>query len=248
MQKNRVSRTPAAGEPTPSPAAPGKKRLTSRAVVPAAAGPAGQDVRRARGRPRKTPGELDDGNRRRQIIDGAARLFRTKGFAAASTRDIAAAAGMRSGSPFYHFESKSALLYVVMEEGMAHAAQSQHTALDRLPADASPRDRLRALVRSHFEILLGPDSDFIPVMLYEWRSLTAEQRQGIASIKDGYEAQWMPVLQALSDSGALRAEPALARLFIFGALNWAVQWFSPQRGKSLDALTAQALLLFIGEA
>ncbi|NML84109.1 MAG: TetR/AcrR family transcriptional regulator, partial [Polaromonas sp.] len=34
---------------------------------------------------------------------------------------------------------------------------------------------------------------------------------------------------------------------IFGALNWAVQWFSPQGGKSLDALTAQALLLFIGE-
>jgi AcrR family transcriptional regulator len=248
MQKNRLSRPPAAVEPTPSPAGAGKKRLTARAVVAAAAGPAGQDERRARGRPRKTPGELDDGNRRRQIIDGAARLFRTKGFAAASTRDIAAAAGMRSGSPFYHFESKSALLYVVMEEGMAHAAQSQQAALDRLAADASPRDRLRALVRSHFEILLGPDSDFIPVMLYEWRSLTAEQRQGIASIKDGYEAQWMPVLQALSDGGALQAEPALARLFIFGALNWAVQWFSPQRGKSIDELTAQALLLFIGEA
>ena len=226
MQKNRSSRSAAADELTPS-------------LLP---------LRRGRGRPRKTPGELDDGNRRRQIIDGAARLFRSKGFDAASTRDIAAAAGMRSGSPFYHFESKSALLYVVMEEGMAHAAKSQQAALDRLPADASPRQQLRALVRSHFETLLGPQSDFIPVMLYEWRSLTAGQRQGIASIKDGYEAQWMPVLQALSDSGVLRAEPAVARLFIFGALNWAVQWFSPKGGKSIDELAAQALLLFIGEA
>ena len=226
MQKNRSSRSAAADELTPS-------------LLP---------LRRGRGRPRKAPGELDDGNRRRQIIDGAARLFRSKGFDAASTRDIAAAAGMRSGSPFYHFESKSALLYVVMEEGMAHAAKSQQAALDRLPADASPRQQLRALVRSHFETLLGPQSDFIPVMLYEWRSLTAGQRQGIASIKDGYEAQWMPVLQALSDSGVLRAEPAVARLFIFGALNWAVQWFSPQGGKSIDELAAQALLLFIGEA
>jgi AcrR family transcriptional regulator len=39
-----------------------------------------------------------------------ARLFRRKGFDATSTRDIAAAAGMQSGSPFYHFKSKQALL------------------------------------------------------------------------------------------------------------------------------------------
>ena len=36
--------------------------------------------------------ELDDGNRRRALIEGAARLFRTQGFDATSTRDIAAAA------------------------------------------------------------------------------------------------------------------------------------------------------------
>lgn len=236
MQKSRLSFSSAADA------------LTSSFLPPPSAAPEGPAEPRGRGRPRKTPGELDDGNRRRQIIDGAARLFRSKGFAAASTRDIAAAAGMRSGSPFYHFESKSALLYVVMQEGMTHAAESQQAALDRLSADATPREQLCALVRSHFETLLGPRSDFIPVMLYEWRSLTAEQRERIAAIKDAYEAQWMPVLSALSRSGALRAEPALARLFIFGALNWTVQWFNPQGGKSIDELSAQALLLFTGEA
>lgn len=244
MKKTSLNRLPSAGVAKPASRRPSRASAVLLGLtLPVEAG----ETHRARGRPRKTPGELDDGNRRRLIIDGAARLFRSKGFAAASTREIAAAAGMRSGSPFYHFKSKSALLYVVMEEGMAQAAKSQQAALDLLPADASPRARLRSLVRSHFEILLGPDSDFIPVMLYEWRSLTAGQRLGIANIKDGYEAQWMPVLQALSDSGTLRAEPAVARLLIFGALNWAVQWFSPHGGKSLDALTAQALLLFIGE-
>jgi AcrR family transcriptional regulator len=181
------------------------------------------------------------------LLEAAARLFRTKGFAAASTRDIASAAGMNNGSPFYHFKSKSALLYLVMEEGMAHAAKTQQEALGRLAVDASPKERLGALIRNHFEILLGPGSDFIPVMLYEWRSLTAEQRQGISSIKDRYEAQWMPALQALFDGGALRADPAVARLFIFGALNWAVQWFNPNGAHSLDELTTQALALFAGD-
>ena len=202
-------------------------------------------TRRPRGRPRKTAEELDDGNRRRKLMDGAAKLFRTQGFAATSTRDIAAAAGMHSGSPFYHFESKSALLYAVMSEGMTMAAESQQQALEALPVRATPREQLHTLIRHHFEILLGPRSSFIPVMLYEWRSLTPAQRKGIARIKDSYEATWMPVLEALAQQGALQAEPGVARLFIFGALNWAVQWFSPKKGKSLDALTDEALALFI---
>ena len=201
-----------------------------------------------RGRPLKNPADADEGNRRRQLIDGAARLFRSQGFSATSTRDIAAAAGMRSGSPFYHFESKSALLYVVMEEGMEQALASQALALSALPADASARTRLHALVRHHFEVLLGPRADFIPVMLYEWRSLTPEQRLRIASIKDSYEAEWVPVLQALHASGELRADPRAARMFIFGALNWSVQWFSARGALSLDELATQALCLFVGEA
>ena len=202
--------------------------------------------RRARGRPRKLPDARDEGNRRRELLRGAARLFRSRGFAAVSTRDIAAAAGMQSGSPFYHFESKSALLHAVMHEGMEHAVRSQQAALEGERADALPQERLAALVRHHFEILFGPEGDFIPVMLYEWRSLTPEQRHSIARLKTVYEAPWMPVLQALHQQGRLCTAPPLARLFILGALNWAVQWYRPDGPLSLDALAQQALALFLG--
>ncbi len=243
-----VPRTSAiAPTPKKTPARPRSKAVASSSAhsAPNATPAETTATRRPRGRPRKTAEELDDGNRRRKLMDGAAKLFRTQGFAATSTRDIAAAAGMHSGSPFYHFESKSALLYAVMSEGMTMATQSQQQALDALPAKATPSEQLHTLIRHHFEILLGPRSSFIPVMLYEWRSLTPAQRKGIARIKDSYEAAWMPALEALVQQGALQAEPGVARLFIFGALNWAVQWFSPKKGKSLDALTDEALALFI---
>ena len=222
----------------PAPAAP-LSSVDTGAVAPAA---------RPRGRPRKEAADLDEGNRRRLVIDNAARLFRTQGFDATSTRDIAAAAGMRSGSPFYHFESKNALLYVVMQEGMAQAMYSQHAALAALPPGAPAREQLRALVRSHFGVLLGPHADFIPVMLFEWRALNTVQRLGIAQLKDAYESEWIPVLQALHASGALKADPTTARLFIFGALNWSVQWFSARGALSIDGLTEQALALFVGDA
>ena len=201
-----------------------------------------------RGRPPNTAAERDEGNRRQSLIGAAARLFRTKGFDATSTRDIAAAADMQSGSPFYFFQSKQALLHAVMQEGMARVEGRQAAALKGLGARAPAQDQLRTLVRQHFEVLLGPESDFIPVMLYEWRSLTDAQRLDVGAQKDAYEAAWMPALRALHRAGRLRAKPDVARLFIFGALNWSVQWFSARGTLTLDELTAQALLLFTGEA
>ncbi len=204
------------------------------------------EPKRPRGRPRKTVDERDDGNRRNELLRAAAKLFRRQGFAATTTRDIAAAAGMQSGSPFYHFKSKSALLYAVMEEGMQAAIARQQHAL----AGASEHDataRLHSLVRAHFDVLHGPGNDFIPVMLYENRSLSARQRTALAQLQTQYEAAWNPVLEALHTSGHLRAPVKLARLLILGALSWSVQWFDRKKGVSLDELADAAVLLFLKE-
>ena len=207
--------------------------------------------RRPRGRPRKTLAERDEGNRRQALVRAAAGLFHRKGFAATSTRDIAARAGMQPGSPFYHFKSKGELLRAVMEEGLRAAGQHQAQALRALQSDAgceaavAPEVSLRALIRTQFDILLGPGSDFVPVMLYEWRSLTPRQRAGIALLAREYEAPWVPVLQALRDAGRLRVDVHLARLLILGALNWTVQWFDPKKAATLDDLTDAAMDLFL---
>ena len=207
---------------------------------------AAEPQRRSRGRPRKAPDALDEGNRRQELLRGAARLFRNKGFAATTTRDIAAAAGMQSGSPFYHFESKAALLFAVMEQGMRAALRSQAQALQAAAADrASSQDLLRTLVRAHFDVLLGPGSDFIPVMLYEWRSLTPAQRADIARLQRDYETAWADALQALCAAGTIRADARVARLMVLGALNWSVQWYKPKQGASLDELTEQVMQLFL---
>lgn len=204
-------------------------------------------AKRPRGRPRKTIAERDEGNRRGEVLGAAARLFRRKGFDATTTRDIAAAARMHAGSPFYHFKSKSALLYAVMEEGMRAALARQALALAPGEADAThdPTVSLRRLVRSHFDTLHGPGRDFIPVMLYEARALDARQRASIARLQRAYEAAWVPVLERLAATGRLHADVGIARLLIFGALNWSVQWFDPKKSASLDDLTDAAMTLFI---
>ena len=226
------------------------------APIAATSNPPATAVAKPRGRPRKTLEEREDGNRKSDLVAAAAKLFRKKGIDATSTRDIATAVGMRSGSPFYHFKSKGDLLYAVMAEGMRSAIEKQQAALKN--AAFSPellsnseqsrqesRRLLQILIRHHFEVLLGAGSDFIPVMLYEGRSLTPRQRTTMAQLQRTYEAVWLPVLEALYASGQLTCPVKLARLLIFGALNWSVQWYDVRKEAGLDELTEAAMALFI---
>ena len=206
------------------------------------------ETKRARGRPRKSIVEREEGNRRPELLQAAAMLFREKGYAATTTRDIAAAAGMQSGSPFYHFKSKEALLFAVMEQGMLSAQQRQTAAQIPLQSAAAPaQERLRALIQVHLEVLLGPGNDFVPVMLFESRSLQGRHRKHLAQLIADYEALWMPVLEQLHTAEQLKAPVGLARLLIFGALNWSVQWFDVRKSATLHDLTHAALLMFIKE-
>jgi AcrR family transcriptional regulator len=49
-----------------------------------------------------------------EIVAAAAKVFRTKGYHAATVRDIADEVGILKGSLYHHFESKEALLYLVV--------------------------------------------------------------------------------------------------------------------------------------
>ncbi len=206
--------------------------------------------RARRGRPPKTPMQLDEGNRRREIIRHAARLFRENSYGSTSTRDIASSAGMHSGSPFYHFESKQILLFTVMCDGMTEAKEKQDTALAKMRSSGMPpKDLLYGLIRNHFEVLLGAGNDFIPVMLYEYRSLNPQQQQVLADQQSAYEADWLSILKKLHQQKRLHTSVKWARLLIFGALNWSVQWHKMREGSSqsnqLDVLAKAALNLFI---
>jgi AcrR family transcriptional regulator len=65
--------------------------------------------------PKRKQEEFDE--RRLQIIEGALKVFSTKGFRAATNKDIAAAAGIQSPGLIYHyFKDKADLLRAVAEE------------------------------------------------------------------------------------------------------------------------------------
>jgi AcrR family transcriptional regulator len=179
----------------------------------------------------------DDAGRRAQLLRESARLFREKGYDATSVRDIAAATGLQSGSWVYHFKTKQDILAAVMEQGLQQALERiESIARQQLPA----RERFRALLRAHLDTLLGPGQDFIPVLLYDWRSLESDARPRIVELQQRYEAVWDRVIEDLRRSGEWACPTRIDRLLMFGALNWIAHWYRPRGRLDVASLVDEA--------
>lgn len=190
-------------------------------------------------RPRRKPGQ--ESNRRAELLRAAARLFVRQGFHATTTRDIARETGMRSGSPFYHFVSKQALLKAVMVEGIENGLDRLEKALAGAETDEA---RLRCLIRTHLDILLDAESP-APMMINDWRALDDADSAEVAAAFDRYQAPWQTVMSALASRGLLGSGVPTARLLLIGMLNWLPQWYRSDGPCDLDEITETAFAMLL---
>jgi AcrR family transcriptional regulator len=193
-------------------------------------------------RGRKPLAATSEANRREELLRAAARLFVEKGFDATTTRDIADAVGMRSGSPFYHFRSKQELLKAAMIGGLESGHARIQAAIDGI---ADPVQRLHMLVRTHLGNLLEGDCH-TPMLLNESRSLDTSARAEIAAAFDQYQIPWQTTLDELAAQGKIASAAPPVRLFLFGMLNWTSQWYRSDGPLTLDQLADQAVALLLG--
>ena len=184
----------------------------------------------------------EEPDRRGRLIRESARLFRERGYEGTSVRDIAAATGLQSGSWVYHFKTKQDILAAVMEEGLRHSLV-RIEAIGAKPL--APRERFRALVRAHLDTILGPGQDFIPVLLYDWRSLEADARPRVVALQKRYEAVWDRAIAELRESGDWAAPTRIDRLLMFGALNWIAHWYHRDGKLDVAELADEAVRFFL---
>ncbi|NBX55266.1 MAG: TetR/AcrR family transcriptional regulator [Betaproteobacteria bacterium] len=174
-------------------------------------------------------------NRHQDLLLAAAQVFRDKGYAQATMRDIALASGMIAGSIYYHYAAKSDLLLAVYTEGVRLVS----TSIDEiLASSASPVVQLERAVLNHLEMMLGTlpgaspfASVFIQVQPHDFPK---EGRQALIELRHSYENKFKTLIARL----ALRrgTDKSLLRLQLIGALNHVPIWYKADGRKSLNAI------------
>jgi AcrR family transcriptional regulator len=188
-------------------------------------------------------GQLTDPQSARgKLLQVAAHLFRNKGYERTTVRDLAGAVGIQSGSIFHHFKSKDEILRAVMEETIRYNTALMEAALSE--AD-SVRERVLALIRCELQSIMGGSGEAMAVLVYEWRSLSAEAQVRVLALRDIYENLWMQVLGEAKAAGYIRGDLFVTRRFLTGALSWTITWFRADGSMSLEQLAEEALLLVL---
>ena len=179
-------------------------------------------------------------SRREELSRQAARLFAEKGYHGTSIGDLADSMGVQKGSLYAHIEGKEDLLYETMRGGAA----AFHGALDSVPDDAPPAEKVRLALRAHLRVV-ADQLDVATVFVQEWRYLEGERLEQIVAERRRYEERIRELLREGRDLGELRSDldEAAAALLFLSAANWAYTWLQP--GRDTDALADRFLALLV---
>lgn len=192
--------------------------------------------------------------RRQAIEDVASDLFRERGYAGTSIRDIARALSVQGASLYAHVTSKEDVLWAIVDRAAdrfeAAADHAEREADARRPGD--PAEAIAALVRAHIEVLTA-DVDEAGVFVHEWRALGEERRATILGRRDAYEARFRRRIEEGIGVGAFAmTDPAVASTTLLTALNGVATWYDPAgrlpAGRIADHLVELALRMLEGRA
>ena len=163
-------------------------------------------------------------SRKEELSRQAARLFAEKGYHGTSIGDLAEALGVQKGSLYAHIEGKEDLLYETMRGG----ADAFHGALDAIPDDAPPADKIRLALRAHLRVV-SEQLEVATVFVQEWRYLEGPRLEEVVAERRRYEERIRELFREGRDLGELRADLDVnaAALMFLSAANWAYTWLRP---------------------
>jgi TetR/AcrR family transcriptional regulator, cholesterol catabolism regulator len=148
--------------------------------------------------------------------------------------------GIQKGSLYAHIASKQDLLRDLTGEG----ARAFHEALDAIPDDLRPTEKIRAAMRAHLHVV-AEQLDVATVFIREWRYLDEPRRGEFIAERRRYEERIGDLFREGRELGELRADldEGAAVLLFLSAANWAYTWL--HRGRDTVELADRFYALLV---
>jgi AcrR family transcriptional regulator len=162
------------------------------------------------------------------ILDAAAAVIAQRGFAETSLSEVAEKAGTQAGSIYYHFDSRETLIEEVLLRGVKMTYAATKAAIAELPAEASAWARFEVGLRTHLTMNLA-DSAYARASIRLVGQVPAEMWIRVRKHYEEYGRFLDKLLRQAAADGDISdtVDPSVLRLLLFGAANWAPEWFRP---------------------
>jgi TetR/AcrR family transcriptional regulator, cholesterol catabolism regulator len=168
-------------------------------------------------------------SKRDVILNKAAAMFKDKGFAASSMRDLAETVGIEAASLYNHIKSKSEIL----QEIVFHSAAQCNVHLDSVDIEGKPAlKKIEDIIRFHVGMMLNRFEEY-HVMTHEWIHLPEPHLSNFISQRRNYVQR----LEAIIAEGIENEEmkpiiPYVAVLTILSAVRGLEFWHRSRKNYS----------------
>lgn len=174
-----------------------------------------------------------NGTKKDFIISKAAALFRDKGFASSSMRELADNIGVEASSLYNHIGSKGEILqsicFKVADDFSKHLADVNGSGNDAL-------EKLETLIRFHIRIMLNT-YDEVFVANHEWKQLPEPYLSNFLSQRKAYENALIEIVNQGIEKNELRnIDPYVAVLTILSAVRGLEFWHRHKKNVRTEVL------------
>ncbi len=174
--------------------------------------------------------------RKDQIKEVAQNMFRERGYAATSMRDLAAAIGIEPASLYSHISSKESLL----KEICFSIAKEFFEAIAPIQAnDSDPLTKLESAIIAHVKVITN-NVDAAAVFLHDWRHLSGPDLTKFKRMRHEYESFFREIIADGVKQGVFRdAGDKFMVLTLFSALNWIYDWYNPTGNLNVEEIAVK---------
>ena len=167
------------------------------------------------------------------IIKKAALLFRTKGFNAASMRELAEAVGVEAPSLYNHIGSKSELLQAICLK----VANEFTTQLDETEnINTGITNKIELIIRFHINMMLE-EFDEVFVANHEWKHLQEPFLSNFLNQRRGYEKKLVTLIEeGIKKKELKNINPYVAVLSLLSAVRGLEFWQRHKKNISTKVL------------
>ena len=164
-------------------------------------------------------------SRKEQVIRKAAELFKEKGYAAASMRDLAQLLGIEAASLYSHIKSKEEILRSLCFDMAAEFRKSlEEVEKQDLPAS----EKLQRGIIGHIQVM-AKDLTASAVFMNEHRHLSQPYLRDFLLLRINYINRFKSIIEQGTRSGEFKKtiDKKLAVMTLFSSLNWMPMWYDP---------------------
>jgi AcrR family transcriptional regulator len=165
-------------------------------------------------------------SRKEQVIRSAAELFKEKGYAASSMRDLAHKLGIEAASLYSHIKSKEEILQTLCFDMAADFRES----LDKVEKqNVTASEKLSLGIIGHVNVM-ARDLTASAVFMNEHRHLSNPYLRDFLLLRINYINRFKAIIEEGVAKGEFKKniDTKLAVMTLFSSLNWMPMWYSPE--------------------